>query len=348
MEENQYTAYTNIRKNEGVKMASLKDVAKLAGVSASTVSRVMNNTIFVSEETRKRVENAIEQVNYKPNILAQSLRLMATKNIGLLVPEITNPSFNLVIKFIVESAAKRGLNVIVCNTENDPEQEAKIIDKLVRQAINGIIFIRVSDESHVEGISKTTGIPMVVIDRAFHHDNIPNVTCDNYLAGKLAAEHLAGKGRKRIATITGKFHISLSRERHQGFVDQLKKHDIILDPALVYEGGFNFQAGRSGMEHFLEQGLEFDGFWGQNDMIAAGALSVLLHASKRVPEDISVVGMDDVMFSSMIYPSITTVAQPFKDICEKAVDLIDTLTSNLTIETNHFVFEPHLVVRESS
>ncbi len=329
-------------------MASLKDVAVLAGVSPSTVSRVMNNTIFVSEETRRKVEEAIKQVQYKPNILAQSLRLKATKNIGLLVPEITNPSFNLVIKHVVDSAAKRGLNTIVCSTENNPEVEAHIIDKLIRQAINGIIFIRVSDKSHIAGVSKNTGVPMVVIDRAFHNDTIPNVTCDNYLAGTLAAEHLASKGRKRVATITGKFQISLCRERHQGFVDQLKIHGIELDPDLVFEGGFNFQAGQTGVQEFLKNGLEFDGIWGQSDMVAAGAMSCLLHAKKRIPEDISVVGMDDALFSSMVYPSITTVAQPFQQICEKAVELIDSLTNNTPLETNHFVFKPHLIVRESS
>ncbi len=329
-------------------MSSLKEVAEIAGVSPATVSRVMNNTIFVSEETRKKVEAAIEKVNYRPNIIAQSLRLKATKNIGLLVPEIAHASFNLVIKYIVDSAAKRGLNAIVCNTQNDIGIEAHMIDKLIRQSINGIIFIRVSDESHIVKVSKSTKVPMVVLDRAFNNENIPNITIDNYLAGQIAAEHLLSRGRTKIATITGKFNISLSRDRHRGFIDTLRRNGIEVSPLLVYEGGFNYQSGVDGVIKFLSTGLEFDGLWGQNDLIAAGALSTLLHHNKRVPLDISIIGMDNAQFASYMYPSITTIAQPYEAMCDKAVELIDKLTNNEVIEENHVSFPPSLIVRESS
>ena len=329
-------------------MSSLKEVAEIAGVSPATVSRVMNNTIFVSAETREKVEAAIELVNYKPNIIAQSLRLKATKNIGLLVPDIANPSFSLVIKYIVDSAAKRGLNTIVCNTENNIAIEAHIVDKLVRQSINGIIFIRVSDESHIVNVTKTTKVPMIVLDRAFNNEYIPNITIDNYFAGTLAAKHLISCGRKNIATITGMFNISLSRERHHGFIDTLRKYDIEVSRKLIYQGGFSYQAGVDGVLNFLENNLEFDGLWGQNDLIAAGALSTLLHHNKRIPQDISIVGMDNVQFGAYMYPSITTIAQPYEAMCDKAVELIDKLTNNEILEENHFSFPPSLIVRESS
>ncbi len=329
-------------------MSSLKEVAEIAGVSPATVSRVMNNTVFVSDATREKVEAAIEKINYKPNIIAQSLRLKATKNIGLLVPEISHASFILVVKHIVDSAAKRGLNTIVCNTDNDVIKEAHIIDKLIRQSINGIIFIRVSDESHIVNVSKSTKVPMIVLDRAFNNENIPNITIDNYFAGTLAAKHLISKGRKKIATITGKFNISLSRDRHQGFIDTLKKHGIEVPQKLIYQGGFTYQAGVDGVLNFIENNLEFDGLWGQNDLIAAGAMSTLLHHNKRVPQDVSIVGMDNVQFSSYMYPSITTIAQPYEAMCDKAVELIDKLTNNEVIEENHFSFPPSLIVRESS
>jgi len=329
-------------------MSSLKEVAEIAGVSPATVSRVMNNTIFVSPETRVKVEEAIKKVNYKPNIIAQSLRLKATKNIGLLVPEISNSSFSIVITHIVNSAAKRGLNTIVCNTENNIAIEAHIIDKLVRQSINGIIFIGVSDQSHIVNVSKSTRVPLIVLDRAFNDVNIPNITIDNYFAGTLAAKHLISRGRKNIATITGKSNISLSRERHQGFIDTLRKHDIEVSQKLIYQGGFSYQAGVDGVLNFLENNLEFDGLWGQNDLIAAGALSTLLHHNKKIPQDISIIGMDNVQFASYMYPSITTIAQPYEAMCDKAVELIDKLTNNEVIEENRFSFPPSLIVRESS
>ncbi|OHD61941.1 MAG: hypothetical protein A2101_07325, partial [Spirochaetes bacterium GWF2_52_7] len=240
-------------------MTSLKDVAALAGVSPSTVSRVINGTMFVNEETKQRVEEAIASVNYRPNLLAQSLRLKATKNIGLLVPEIAHPSFNLVIKYIEESASKRGLNLLIFNTHNNYTREAVAIDMLLRQRINGIIFSRVSDESHVVNMSRSSNTPMVVIDRAFHNEKIPNVILDNYQAGVIAAEHLIGCGCKRIATITGSFKIGLSRERHQGFRDTLEKHGMVLDRSMVHEGEFTYENGVAGVTKILDEQIGFDG-----------------------------------------------------------------------------------------
>lgn len=329
-------------------MTSLKDVAAIAGVSPSTVSRVINGTMYVTEETRQRVEEAIASVNYRPNLLAQSLRLQATRNIGLLVPEIAHPSFNLVIKYIEESAFKRGLNLLIFNTHNNYGREAFAMDMLLRQRINGIIFSRVSDESHVINMSRSTNTPMVVIDRTLHNENIPNVIVDNYRAGVMAAEHLISCGCKRMAIITGSFKISLSRDRYQGFRDTLEKHGLELDPRLVYEGDFDYEHGVKAVGHFLDEGLEFDGVWGQNDMIAAGAISTLVRHGLRVPEDVAVMGMDDVQFAHMYCPSISTIAQPYKELCEQAVDCIDKLTKGEEIEQFQVLLSPTLVIREST
>lgn len=329
-------------------MTSLKDVATLAGVSPSTVSRVINGTIFVNEETKQRVEKVITSLNYRPNLLAQSLRLQTTKNIGLLVPEIAHPSFNLVIKYIEESASKRGLNLLIFNTHNNYTKEAVAIDMLLRQRINGIIFSRVSDESHVVNMSRSSNTPMVVIDRAFQDEKIPNVILDNYQAGMIAARHLISCGCKKIATITGSFKIGLSRERFQGFRDTLEHHGMTVDSSMVYEGEFTYENGVAGVKNFLEKKIEFDGLWGHNDMIAAGAISTLFRRGIRVPEDIAVMGMDDVQFAQMFYPSITTIAQPYQELCEKAVDYIDKLTRGEKISQFQFLLPPRLVVREST
>ncbi len=329
-------------------MTSLKDVAALAGVSPSTVSRVINKTVRVNDETRKRVEEAIIAVNYRPNLLAQSLRLQTSKNIGLLVPEIAHPSFNLVIKYIEESAAKRGLNLFICDTQNDYKREATAIDMLLRQKINGIILSRVSDESHVVNLSRSTNTPIVVIDRAFNNEKIPNIIVDNYYAGVLAAEHLIACGCKKIATITGSFKICLCRERYQGFRDTIEKNGLECSRDLLHEGEFSFEEGVFGVRKFLDKGLEFDGLWGQNDLIAAGAITTLLRTGKRVPQDVAVMGMDDVQFASMYYPTITTIAQPYQELCEKAVEYIDRLTNGEEIDPFQVRTEPHLVVREST
>ena len=265
-----------------------------------------------------------------------------------MVPEIAHPSFNLVIKYIEESAFKRNLNLLIFNTHNNYGREAFAIDMLLRQRINGIIFSRVSDESHVINMSRSTNTPMVVIDRTLHNEKIPNVILDNYRAGVIAAEHLVECGCRKIATITGSFKIGLSRERFQGFRDTLEKHGLQLDRNLIYEGEFNFENGVAGVTHFLEAGNSFDGLWGQNDMIAAGAIGTLVRHGIKVPEDVSVMGMDDVQFAHMYCPSISTIAQPYKEMCEKAVECIDKLTKDEEVEQFQVLYPPKLVVREST
>lgn len=329
-------------------MVSLKDVAKIAGVSPSTVSRVINRTVFVSEETRIKVEKAIAEVNYRPNLLAQSLRLKVTKNIGLLVPAIDHPAFSLLIDNIEASASKRGLNLLIFNTHNDYKREAEAIDMLLGQNINGIIFCRVSDESYIDNLSRDYSIPMVVIDRAYDNEKIPNVTLDNYQAGALAAQHLLDVGCRRIATITGNFKINLSRDRYAGLVETLAKNGVQFDERLLWKGGFTYEAGIDGVNHFIEEGLEFDGLWGQNDMVAIAAISTLVKRGLRVPEDVAVIGMDDVRFSEVYNPSLSTIYQPFAEMSDIAVDYIDKLTSGETIAQNKVRLQPSLVVRNST
>ncbi|MFA5467980.1 MAG: LacI family DNA-binding transcriptional regulator [Sphaerochaetaceae bacterium] len=329
-------------------MVSLKDVAKIAGVSPSTVSRVINRTVFVSDETRLKVEKAIAQVNYRPNLLAQSLRLKVTRNIGLLVPEIAHPAFSLMIDCIEQSASQRGLNLLIFNTHSDTKREAEAIDMLLGQNINGIIFCRVSDESYVDDLSRSYSIPMVVIDRAYHNEKIPNVTLDNYQAGALAARHLVEVGCRKIATITGNFKINLARDRHAGFTETLDKLGVKFDERLLWQGIFSYESGIDGTNYFIDNGLEFDGLWGQNDMVAAGALMTMVRRGIRVPQDVAVMGMDDVHFAAIYNPPLTTISQPYDQLCDKAVDYIDKLTSGEAIEQHQVILPPTLVVREST
>ncbi len=329
-------------------MSSMKDVAKIAGVSSSTVSRVLNDSMFVTETKKKRVEEAIAIVNYKPNLIAQSLRLKTTKNIGLIFPEISDPSFQMLVKYIEESASNRGLNLIVFSTHNDYKREAHAIDMFLRQKINGIIFSRVSDESQVRNITETSDTPVVVIDRVLTDEKIPNVVLNNYRAGEIAAKHLIDCGCRKIACLTGSPKIGLVSERFRGFRDTLQLHGIPFLKNLHFEGEFTYDTGVVAIEHFLKNSFDFDGVWGQNDQIAVGAISTLLRCKIRVPEDVSVIGMDNVSFASKFFPSITTIAQPYKQMCEKAFQFIDRISSGENITHYQAVFEPFLIAREST
>jgi LacI family transcriptional regulator len=184
-------------------MASMKDVARLAKVSVSTVSRVISKSIPVDEKTRLHVEKAIRKLQFKPNLLASGLRSKSGHVIGLAVPEILHPSFNAIIKYVEESVRKEGLQLILGNTHNDLEIESEFIESLVRRHVDGIIFSRVSDQSRILHVVNKNHVPVVVLDRALDTEDIPTVVLDNYRAGALAAEHLASLGHSRIVCISG-------------------------------------------------------------------------------------------------------------------------------------------------
>ncbi|OQY32547.1 MAG: hypothetical protein B6241_10725 [Spirochaetaceae bacterium 4572_59] len=329
-------------------MASMKDVARLAGVSVSTVSRVISGAMRVEEPTKKKVEEAIRKVNYKPNLLAQGLRIKNGKMIGLIVPEINHPSFVNIINYTEKYAAEKSLNLVLCNTYNDPEKSANAFDQLLRRNINGIILSRVSDESQVKNLISNTNTPVIIIDRALDHEDVPNIILNNYKAGQLAAEHLIKSGRKRIACITGSQKIRLVRERLNGFRDILQKHGIALEHKNIFEGDFSFKTGEQAARFFLELNSEIDSVWAQSDLIAAGLITAFQRAGKNIPEDISVIGMDNITQSTMMYPTITTIIQPYEDMCRKAIEVIDTLTEDEKLEKTNFIFEPELIVRESA
>lgn len=329
-------------------MASMKDVARLANVSVSTVSRVISGTIPVDDATRSRVEEAIVKVNYRPNLLAQGLRSKRGMMIGFLVPMITHPAFAMMIEAIEESTAKRQLGMVLCNTRNDPDKEASSIDSMLRRNIDGIVFSRVSDRSRVLNIIVKSKTPAVVIDRSLDHEAIPSVLVDNYLAGTMAAEHLLEIGCRKFVCVTGALNITLSRERLNGFSDTLKKAGIELSGDRVFEGTFRYECGKRAVDYFSERGVEYDGVWVQSDIAAYGVLAELQRRGVKVPDDVALMGMDNIDFSSMSYPSITTISQPYGEMCERAIEMIEMLNRGNAPDEQHVLLKPGLVRREST
>jgi len=314
----------------------------------STVSRVLNKSIPVDEKTRKRVEEAVQKVNFKPNLLARGLRSKRGHMIGLAVPEILHPSFNLIIKYAEESVRKQGLNLILGNTHNDPEIEENFINSLIQRHIDGIIFSRVSDKSRVLHMIDKTNIPIVVLDRALDVEDIPTVVLNNYRAGELAAEHLISLGHTRIACLAGPLDIALSRERLNGFRDVLHRNNIEFDHNFVFEGNFRYEEGIKAADAILKKKLSITAIWAQSDLMAIGAVEQFRRNGISVPEDLSVIGVDDIEFAKIVHPALTTVAQPFGDMCEKAVDMLIKQSNKEVIDPTRVVMEPILIVRNST
>lgn len=327
-------------------MPSIRDVAKKAGCSTSTVSRVINNRDAVDPGTRQNVLDAIEHLGYKPNLVAQGLRVKKGNLIGLVVPD-DSPSFSSIMHFTMQSARQHGYNVIFGSSNNDPDVEADFIDDLLRRHINGIIFSRVSDESRVLHRIEGREVPIVIIDRTLDQEGIPTVILDNYEAGKIAAEHLLNLGHRRIACITASHGISVARERLKGFKETIESKGLQLPDELIFEGNFIFESGIEGAQKFLNHNEPPTAVWAINDVMAYGARKAFYDSGILVPDDVSLMGMDDLPFSCMINPSLTTVTQPFEELAEQAVELIDRQQTEKPVDST-IIVKPGIAVREST
>lgn len=333
-------------------MVSIRDVAKHAKCSTSTVSRVLNSRDAVDKDTRQRVLNAIEELNYKPNLIATGLRVNKGNLIGVVVPDDITHSFSAVTHSSMEVARSRGFNVLFGCTKGNPKIEAAFIDDLLRRNVNGIIFSRVSDESRIMTTIQKKNIPIVIIDRTLEQEGTPHVVLDNVKAGQLAARHLGELGHRHVCCITGPLNIALCRDRLRGFKEGLKEFGIPESDIIVQEGNFKFDSGVEAVDIMLKKRRRLTAMWAMNDIMALGALRELQKQGMRVPHDISLMGMDDQDICEMVYPSLTTVHYPFDLMVDKAMTLLinhiesgepmDSSESSITI------LEPSLVVREST
>lgn len=329
-------------------MASMKDVAAIAGVSVSTVSRVINNALPVDARTRKLVEKAIEEVNYRPHLLASGLRTKSGNLIGLAVPEIAHASFDHFIKHVEEYARANRYGLILGDIRNDPGSEADFIDQLIRRNVDGIIFIRVSDDSRALEMLNRTTIPYVVLDRGASTATAPTVVMDNYDVGRLAAEHLIVQGHRDVACVTGPLNVSLCRERLDGFTQTLSAAGLRLLRDSIHESDFQFDSGVELVPIILERNPSVTAIWTQNDLMAIGIIAGLKDHDVNVPEDISVIGVDDIAACRMLRPQLTTIKQPFRAMSRAAVELLLRESARGERITEKIVIPTELVIRQST
>jgi LacI family transcriptional regulator len=329
-------------------MTSIKDIARVAGCSISTVSRVINERDGVDPLTRKKVLQVIENLDYTPNLTAQGLRIKRGRLIGVAIPDSTVGTFSVVVQYALEASYRRGFNVLLVNSHDDPGLEERLIKNLLSREINGVMLTRVSDESRIVTRIARRKIPIVVIDRAFEHENVSNVVLDNYRAGCMAAEHLLGLEHREIACITGPLKISLSRERLRGFQGTLAAAGVELPPSHIYEGNFLYPTGLQGVRTLCERGARFTALWVMNDLMGFGALRALAEAGVQVPRAVSVLGMDDLEISEMVSPPLTTIHYPIKELVENAMELLISQINSMEFRSETIVLEPSLTVRGST
>jgi len=324
-------------------MASIRDVAALAGVSPATVSRVMNGTAKVDPEKKERVLQAIEQTGFVPNEVARSLFRKSAKTIGLIVPSIRNPYFTELAAHVDTMALQHGFRPFLCNTGYDPEKEKAAVQMLVSMNADAIIVASCSEQ--VRETINDCPIPVVALDAMLYGADVEAcVFCDYYWGGRMAMEHLLECGCKNIVCIKGPQYRYSARTRYQGYRDLCQERGI---QEQTVECDYDFNQGIAMTEELLKRFPDVDGIIACNDIVAISTYKVLHKRNIAVPEKIQLIGFDDISFSTLLSPELTTINQPIKDMAEKAVELI--VNNELTGMTGgKFVFPVTLVKRQTT
>lgn len=312
-------------------MATIKDVAKMAGVSPSTVSRVLSGKGVVKESTRQKVMEAVMSLNYRPNVLARGLKKGETKTIGLIIPNIRNPIFPVVVKGVEDMARRYGYTVVLCNTDESAELEKEYIQKLRKRWVDGLILVPSGKEvEHIRELQQE-GFPVVVLIRSVDVP-VKTIVIDNFKAAYDAVSFLVKTGHRRIVIVKGNQQLNLYKERFKGYVQALKDAGLPVREELITgddSGSAQWSMdGYNAISSLLRQNISFDAVFATTDLRAIGAIRAIKDHGLRVPEDISVLGFDNLDFSSLIDPPLTTVAQPLYRMGESAVNKLLHLIEN--------------------
>jgi LacI family transcriptional regulator len=295
-------------------MPTMRDVADQAKVSISTVSHVINNTRFVDPETRLRVVSAIETLGYRPNSVARSLRRRETATLGLLVPDAANPFFAEAARAVEDAGFAEGYSVILCNSDGSEEKEVTYLNVLLSKQVDGLILMSLGSSLNALQLALDADVPVIVVDRELDDARADQILIDNEQGGNLAGQYLTKLGHRQIACICGPTTLALGVGRLKGFRRALEEARVSLPPEAIAYGDFQYSSGETAMQTLLTRDLKFTALFAANDMMAFGAISVLNRSGLRVPDDVSVIGFDDIPLSQGWLPSLTTIAQPTPDL----------------------------------
>ena len=320
-------------------MATIKDVAKMAGVSTTTVSHVINKTRFVAEETEKLVLQAIQDLKYSPSAVARSLKVNTTKSIGMIVTTSEAPYFAEIIHAVEEHCYRQGYSLFLCNTQNNAEKIRNHLDMLAQKRVDGIL-VMCSESLNI--LTNFETIPMVVMDWG------PNVDTDiiqdnSFNGGYLATKHLIENGHKHIGIIAGELSKTTAKTRYEGFVHAMQEAGLTINPNWVMEGFFEPEDGYECMNKILRQDTLPTAVFCCNDVMALGAISAIGEKGLRVPDDISIIGYDNIHASRFYSPPLTTIHR----LGVQAVNLLFERINHKSEQRETLEIHPELVIRKS-
>ncbi|MCB2289266.1 LacI family transcriptional regulator [Clostridium sp. CS001] len=328
--------------------ASIKDVAKEAGVSIATVSRVLNDIDVVNEDTKQKVKDAIKKLAYRPNIVARSLKTQKSSTIGIIIPDISNQFYPEIVRGCEDVANIYNYNIMLCNADLDVEKEMEALRILKEKMIDGVICMSNSIGENIVDLIHELEMPTVLVETTDANGIFPSVTIDNVMAATDAVKYLINNGNKKIAYVgTSIEKGNALSKRYEGYKKGLEEMGIKLNEDLVYFGGVKARDGYEGINAILGKSADVNAVFCASDEIAMGVINALRDKSIRVPEDIDVMGFDDIYSASIFYPKLTTVAQPMYDMGSVSMRMLIKSINSLPVDEKHFVLPYKIVERDS-
>lgn len=327
---------------------TIYDVAREANVSMATVSRVVNNNPNVKPQTRKKVFDAIERLGYRPNAVARGLASKKTTTVGVVIPDISNSIFAEVARGIEDIANMYHYNIILCNADKRKDKEIRVINTLLEKQVDGLLFMGGAvTEEHIQAF-KTSSVPIVLCATSDANESYPSVDINHEAAAADAVRNLIRQGHRRIGMISGTLEDpSNGYARYQGYKKAVEEAGIAFDESLIRIGNYRYESGSEVAQYFLGLSERPTAIFAANDEMAIGAIHAIQDAGLRVPDDISVISVDNVRMASMVRPQLTTVAQPMYDIGAVSMRLLTKLMNKETVQ-EHRVILPHEIIERQS
>lgn len=304
---------------------TMDEIAKLAGVSKATVSRVLNDSeCGVGEQTRVRVKKIAEELGYSVEQTEKKKNVSFTRYVALILPDITNPFFADLAKSVEQSLRRKGYSLVLANTDFSEDNEAAQIRELMVKRLEGILLVPSGIRAREEhDLPRRYQIPMVLMDRKLEGiSDIPGVYSNNEYASVISCEHLIRKGARDIVFISGPLNVSTSIERFEGYKAVLAQHSIPFRPEMCRHGSYTVESGYNAVLELERSGISYSAILAANDLMALGALKAVREFGYRVPEDVQIIGFDNIEFSQYCEPSLSTMQQPTFDMGAKAVELL--------------------------
>ncbi|AKL94818.1 transcriptional regulator [Clostridium aceticum] len=328
---------------------TIKDIARIANVSTTTVSKIVNNKIDdIGDATVAKVRKIIKEENYTPNRLARSMVLKKTKTVGLIIPDVQNPYFTKLVRGAEDAANERGYNIFFCNTDDDLDKEISYMNMLIEKQVDGIVLAGASHRDKKREKEYKLSIPVVVVDRDVNFTNIAGeISIDNLQGAYDALNHLISLGHTEIIYISGSLGIKPTTERLEGYKKAHVDHGLVYKEENIFFGDYSSEFGEQIVAEVVKNKAATGIFCG-NDMIALGVIKGLTRRGYKIPEDISVVGFDDISLASLMTPELTTIRQPSYAIGSKAINTLIDLVEKKKVDAEKLVLKTELVIRETT